>query len=152
MERVLYEVVRRGSDRVIRGGIGRRVEDGEEELRRSEVKKVLEKLKKGKAVGTDGVPNEVWKRGGGNIEEWIWDFCNRVWRGERWPEQWKDGIIVPLVKKGTGVKVEDYRGITLMPTLYKVYVGNREVEGGDGGKRHGAAEPDRLQEGDGGNR
>lgn len=45
--------------RVIRGGMGRRVDDGEEELRRSEVRKVLEKLEKGKAMRADGVPNEV---------------------------------------------------------------------------------------------
>jgi len=108
--------------RVLRGGMGRRAEDGEEDLRRSEVRYVLEKLKKGKAAGADGVPNEVWKCGRERIEEWIWGFCNRVWRGEGWPEQWKDGIIVPLVKKGAGEKVEDYRGVTLMPTLYKVYV------------------------------
>lgn len=31
----------------------------------------MEKLKRGKAVGADGVPNEVWKCGGESIEEWI---------------------------------------------------------------------------------
>jgi len=50
-------------------------------------------------------------------------MCNRVWRGEGWPESWKEGIIVPLLKKGTGDRVENYRGVTLMPTLYKIYVG-----------------------------
>lgn len=45
-------------------------------------------------------------------------MCNRVWRGEGWPERWKEGIIVQLVKKGTGDRVENYRGVTLMPTLY----------------------------------
>jgi len=83
--------------RVLRGGKGRRVEDGEEDLRRSEIRYVLEKLKKGKVAGADGVPNEVWKCGSERIEDWIWGFCNKVWRGEGWPEQWKDGIIVPLV-------------------------------------------------------
>lgn len=77
----------------------------------------MEKLEKGKVVRADGVSNEVWKCGGESIEEWIWGFCNRVWRGEEWPVQWKDGIIAPLVKKGR--EVEDYRGVTLMPTLYK---------------------------------
>lgn len=109
--------------RVRKGGRGRRLEDGEQELRRSEVRKVVEKLKKGKATGIDGVPNEVWKFGGERMEEWVWGFCNRVWRREGWPELWKDGIIVPLVKKGAGKRVEEYRGVTLMPTLYKVYIG-----------------------------
>lgn len=29
---------------------------------------------------------------------------------------------VPIVNRGDGNKVEDYRGVTLLPTLYKVYV------------------------------
>ncbi|KMQ82179.1 axoneme-associated protein [Lasius niger] len=64
--------------RVWKGERGRRLEDGEQELRRSEVRKVVKKLKKGKATGVDGVPNEVWKFGGKRMEEWVWGFCNRV--------------------------------------------------------------------------
>jgi len=43
---------------------------------------VLRKLKYGKTIGIDGVPNEMWKHGGEEIEGWIWKFCSRVWRGE----------------------------------------------------------------------
>jgi hypothetical protein len=31
-------------------------------------------------------------------------------------------MIVPIVKRKEGERVEDYRGVTMMPTLYKVYV------------------------------
>lgn len=31
-------------------------------------------------------------------------------------------MIIPIVKKGEGERVEDYRGVTLMSTLYKIYV------------------------------
>src|SRR5580765_7698176 len=55
-----------------------------------------------------------WRNGHGD--------SNRVWRGEGWPEQWRHGIS-PSGKKGGGERVEEYRGVTLMPTLYKVYVG-----------------------------
>lgn len=37
-------------------------------------------------------------------------------------EGWRDGgIIAPIVKKREGNKVTDYRRVTLMQTLYKVY-------------------------------
>jgi len=49
-------------------------------------------------------------------------FCNKVWKGGGWPESWKEGMIVPIVKKGEGERVENYRGVTLLSTLYKVYV------------------------------
>lgn len=54
----------------------------------------------------------------GRVKNWMWDFCNKVWRGEGWPEKWKKGIIVPIIKKGEGEAVENYRGITLMSFLY----------------------------------
>lgn len=43
------------------------------------------------------------------------------WMGEEWPDRWKEGMVVPIRKKGDGKEVGDYRGITLMPSLYKVY-------------------------------
>lgn len=52
---------------------------------------------------------------------WVWEVCNRIWRGEGWPRGWNEGLIVPVLKKGEGRVVEEYRGITLMPTMYKIY-------------------------------
>lgn len=109
--------------KVVRGGKEKGERDGEQEISREEVKRILGKMKKGKAAGEDGIPSEVWKYGGERIEEWVREMCNRVWRGEGWPERWKEGIIVPLIKKGAGDRVENYRGVTLMPTIYKIYVG-----------------------------
>lgn len=56
------------------------------------------------------------------LEEWIWRYCNRIWKEEEWPEGWKEGVIEPIVKKGKREKVEEYRRVTLMDTLYKIYV------------------------------
>ncbi|XP_025154644.1 uncharacterized protein LOC112588552 [Harpegnathos saltator] len=72
-------------------------------------------------MGKDGILNEVWKYGGEEIEKWAWEVCRRVWEGEEWPEDWKEGIIIPIRKKGKGEKVTEYRGVTLMPSLYKIY-------------------------------
>lgn len=30
-------------------------------------------------------------------------------------------MVVPVKKRGQGDRVEDYRGVTIMPTLYKIY-------------------------------
>lgn len=59
-------------------------------------------------MGKDEIPNEVWKYGGEEMKEWAWEICNRVWRGEGWPEEWKEGIIIPIQKKGKGEEVEEY--------------------------------------------
>lgn len=62
----------------------------EEEISKEEVKEVFKRIKKGKA-GIDGIPGEAWKYGGTNTMEWTWIFYNRVWKGEGWPEEWKEG-------------------------------------------------------------
>lgn len=62
----------------------------------------MRKVKDKKAMGRDGIPNEVWKYGGEEVREWGWKICNRVWREEGRPEEWKEGVIVPVVKKGKG--------------------------------------------------
>ncbi|XP_043280376.1 uncharacterized protein [Venturia canescens] len=93
----------------------------EEEISREEIKKAIKKIKAGKSVGGDGIPNEAWKYGGKRTEERAWEICRRVWRGEGWPKEWEEGIIVPIVKKGEGKRVEEYRGVTVMLSLYKIY-------------------------------
>lgn len=112
------------------GGVERRVrrgrktrsegeEEEEKELGWKEVKKILENLKDGKAMGMDELSNEVWKYGGERMERWAWEVCKRVWNG--WPEEWKERVIIPILKKGKGELVKEYKGVILMPSLYKVY-------------------------------
>jgi len=113
----------------VMGGVERRViwqrnrsrSEEERELGLGEVRKMIGKLKNRKAMGVDEVPNEVWKYGGEDLVRWVWGLCNRIWRGEGWPEKWKEGVIVPIVKRGRREGVKDYRGVILMPTLYKIY-------------------------------
>lgn len=57
---------------------------------------------------------ENLKYGGEKVREEIWKILNKVWKGEGWLKEWKTGLIVPLIKKGEGRKIEEYRGITLM--------------------------------------
>ncbi|XP_043271213.1 golgin subfamily A member 6-like protein 1 [Venturia canescens] len=113
------------TERIVRWVERRREgEEGEEgEITTEEVKKAIRKLKDKKAVGEDGIPNEVWKYGGERVVNSLKRMCEKVWKSEGWPEGWKEGIVVPVVKKGEGKRVEEYRGVTLTQTAYKVCVG-----------------------------
>lgn len=46
---------------------------------------------------------------------------SRVWSGEGFPEKWRKGVIVSIVKKRRVKRVDEHRGTALMPTAYKVY-------------------------------
>ncbi|XP_024883228.1 uncharacterized protein LOC112461981 [Temnothorax curvispinosus] len=91
-------------------------------------------MKEKKAAGTDGLANEVWIYGGERLREKIWEVSDKAWRTGEIAEDWKEGIIVPIVKKGEGKEAQDYRGVTLMNTSYKIYAAilakrlEREVE------------------------
>ena len=45
----------------------------------------------------------------------------RVWEGEGFPEEWKEGLIKPICKKVDIKRIENYRGITLLNSAYEVY-------------------------------
>jgi len=55
------------------------------------------------------------------VRKAIGKICRRVWGGGGFPERWKEGIIVPIAKKRGAESVEEHRGVTLMPTAYKIY-------------------------------
>jgi hypothetical protein len=43
-----------------------------------------------------------------------------IWDKEELPEEWKESIIVPVCKKGDKTDCSNYRGISLLPTTYKI--------------------------------
>ena len=102
-----------------------------EELRDREIETVIKKLKKKKAAGMDGIQNETWNLGGKGVRKAVSELCRRVWKGEGLPEDWREGVIVPVAKKSGAMEVGDHRGITLLQTAYKIYatiLGNRLTE------------------------
>lgn len=100
------------SENKVKGG-ERRIETTGNELERGEVEAVLRNLKRGKVAGEDGLVNEVWRYKGEEVKKGIWEICG-IWKREGWPDDWNTGIVVPIVKKGEGRKVEEYRRVTLL--------------------------------------
>lgn len=50
---------------------------------------------------------EIWERRDGRV---VWRICERIWTEEGWPEEWKERVIVPIVKKESEELVKEYRG------------------------------------------
>jgi hypothetical protein len=79
-------------------------------------------LKTYKPPGIDQIPAELIQAGGGGhiLRSEIQNLINCIWNKEELPQQWKESIIVPIYKKGDKTDCSNYRGISLLPTSYKI--------------------------------
>ena len=56
--------------------------------------------------------------------DWIWRLCNMVFESGVVPEDWRSAEIVPLYKsKGERTECSNYRGISLLSVVGKIYAG-----------------------------
>jgi len=90
------------------------------EPRAFEVELAIEKLKNHKSPGTDQIPVELIKAGGRTICGEIHKLIISIWNKEELPDEWKELNIVPIYKKGDKTDCNNYRGISLLSTMYKV--------------------------------
>jgi hypothetical protein len=55
-------------------------------------------------------------------------LVNYILSKEEMPEQWKEYTIAPILKNGSKINYRNYRGISLLSNLYKIYpVSSSEV-------------------------
>ena len=85
-----------------------------------EVELAIEKLKRHKSPGVDQIPAELIKAGGRTICYEIHKLIFYILNKEELPEEWKESIIVSIYKKGNEADCNNYRGILLLPTTYKI--------------------------------
>jgi hypothetical protein len=88
---------------------------------RQELEDAIRKLKNNKAPGDDNLPGELFKAGGARLHEVMHRLILRAWSEESLPDEWKTGVICPIFKKGCKLDCANYRGISLLPTAYKVF-------------------------------
>ncbi|XP_058810337.1 uncharacterized protein LOC131675385 [Phymastichus coffea] len=93
----------------------------EEKIIEAEIRAAWKSLKKKKTPGWDDIPNEAWIYGSEEINNKLIAIIGKIWDGEEIPDSWKTGVIVPIFKKGDTNDTNNYRGITLLPTAYKIY-------------------------------
>ena len=85
-----------------------------------EVKAAVAEMKNRKSPGEDGVPIEAIKLGGDSLLGAITALFNQCLQWEEVPEAWENAVITLLHKKGDITKLENYRPISLLSTLYKL--------------------------------
>jgi hypothetical protein len=86
-----------------------------------EVRDAIFKTKNGKSSGVDELPYEVFRND--TAVSFLHVFYNVCFQNGSIPAMWGQGIITPIHKPGSADSRDpmSYRGITLAPTMYKLY-------------------------------
>ncbi|RXN27751.1 acyl- :glycerol-3-phosphate acyltransferase [Labeo rohita] len=87
-----------------------------------EVKLAVYALKNGKSPGLDQVAAEGIKAGGDTLLPRLHNLIKSIWRLDKVPTRWKKAIIIPIHKKGDSRECNNYRGISLLSVVGKVFM------------------------------
>lgn len=75
-----------------------------------------------KSFGSDGISNFVLRKLSFNFYHTISILFNHIFNNAYWPENWKNGTIIPILKPAKDpIRVDSYRPITLLSCLSKIF-------------------------------
>jgi hypothetical protein len=88
---------------------------------KEEIRKAIGQLRNGKAAGPDHIPAEALKADVETTVNILHPLFQHIWEEEHIPEEWKEGHLIKLPKKGDLSDCGNYRGIMLLSTIWKVF-------------------------------
>ena len=77
--------------------------------------------KNGKTPGQDNINSELYEYTPEEFKLKLLTFLNNVYRENYIPNEWINAVITPIFKKGDRRKPQNYRGISILNTCYKIY-------------------------------
>ena len=86
-----------------------------------EVHQAVKRMKNGKAPGLGILSVELIKAAPSILFEAIGKICDKCVREDMVPNEWKKAIITSIFKKGDRRNCNNYRGISVLPTLARIY-------------------------------
>ena len=84
-----------------------------------EVEKALDRIRKGKASGIDGIPIELYSSDIKYFTPLLTTLFNTIFDSADYPDDWAQGLIYPVHKKGDKSDPQNYRKVILIPSLAK---------------------------------
>jgi len=86
-----------------------------------ELEDALSQLKTRRAGGLSGIVPELVLFGGPVLQDRLLALMRRVWDEGRVVEAWRDALIVPVPKKGNLQSCDNWRGISLLDVVGKIF-------------------------------
>ena len=73
-----------------------------------------------KARGDDGIPVELFQILKDYAVKVLHSVCQRIWKTQQWPPDWKRSVFIPIPKKGNAKECSNYCTIALISHTSKV--------------------------------
>ena len=90
-------------------------------ITRDELYVALKRAKNKKACGSDGIPAEIFKYSDGILQDAVLALFNYIFDSGIYPDAWSTGTINPIYKQKEKGLPENYRKITLLPAISKIF-------------------------------
>ena len=92
----------------------------EPDILECEVKWALESITRNKASRGDGIPVELFQILKDDAAKVLHSICQRIWKTQQWPQDWKRPVFIPIPKKGNAKDCSNYRTVALISHASKV--------------------------------
>ena len=79
-----------------------------------EIKWALGSTTTNKASGDDGIPGELFQILKDDAVKVLHSICQRIWKTQQWPQDWKRSVFIPIPKKGNAKECSNYHTIALI--------------------------------------
>ena len=96
------------------------ITDLEPDILKGEVKWALGCTTTNKASGGDGIPVELFQILKDDAVKVLHSTCQQIWKTQRWPQDWKKSVFIPIPKKGNAKECSNYPTIVLISHASKV--------------------------------
>ena len=91
------------------------------EILKGEVQLAIREMKNNRSPGEDEIICEMLKAGGETLIEMLTKIFNRILNCGQIPHEWRNADVVVIYKKGCSKNIKNYRPISLLSHLYKVF-------------------------------
>ena len=79
-----------------------------------EVKWALGNITMNKASGGDGIPVELFQILKDDIVKVLHSICQQIWKTQKWPQDWKRSVFIPIPKKGNAKEFSNYHTVAVI--------------------------------------
>ena len=86
----------------------------EPDILECEVKWALGSITTNKASGSVGIPVELFQILKDDAVKVRHSICQQIWKTQRWPQDWKKSVFIPIPKKGNAKECSNYHTTALI--------------------------------------